>query len=316
MIHIERYMKGEAMERRSVFEERKRRLRVLSMIAALMAVTMIALCVSMVVLSVRNQKLSVQLQEEQQQMDALEAENQKLRDQLLQVQEQLAVYNQIEAEDTEPVAEKYAYLTFDDGPHANTDVILDILKTYRVPATFFVNGRESSSDIATYKRIVNEGHLLANHTYSHEYKEIYASVDAFMADVYRLEEMLLEEAEISISKVVRFPGGSNNLIAEPYVLQGIKDTLKAEGYRYFDWNVSGEDAIREGVTAKEIYDEVIRTTKGKETPVILLHSASLADGTINALPDILDYYLKNGYVFRTLDEENAPEVVLALISEE
>ena len=68
------------------------------------------------------------------------------------------------------------YLTFDDGPSANTDRILDILDQYGVKATFFVVGKEGYND--QYRRIVQDGHTLGMHSYSHVYRDIYQSVEA------------------------------------------------------------------------------------------------------------------------------------------
>ncbi|MCM1086818.1 MAG: polysaccharide deacetylase family protein, partial [Muribaculaceae bacterium] len=73
-----------------------------------------------------------------------------------------------EAEDIHKV-----YLTFDDGPSSNTGRILDILAEYDVKATFFVVGKEEEEYQALYNRIVEEGHTLGMHSYSHKYGEIY-----------------------------------------------------------------------------------------------------------------------------------------------
>ena len=70
---------------------------------------------------------------------------------------------------------KKVYLTFDDGPSSNTDQILDILKDYDVKATFFVVGKTDERSVKAYQRIVEEGHTLAMHSYSHRYDEIYES---------------------------------------------------------------------------------------------------------------------------------------------
>ena len=59
---------------------------------------------------------------------------------------------------------KYAYLTFDDGPSANTEAILDVLDQYGVKATFFVNGHTGSTMEARYNAIVDRGHALGKHT--------------------------------------------------------------------------------------------------------------------------------------------------------
>ena len=75
--------------------------------------------------------------------------------------------------------QKKVYLTFDDGPSDHTAEILDILKKNKVKATFFVVGKETEHAKKMYQRIILEGHTLAMHSYSHNYDQIYASVDAF-----------------------------------------------------------------------------------------------------------------------------------------
>ena len=74
------------------------------------------------------------------------------------------------------------YLTFDDGPSARTDEILEILDKYGVKATFFVVGANEEGDLERMQKIVAVGHTLAIHSYSHDYKKIYASVEAYLED--------------------------------------------------------------------------------------------------------------------------------------
>ena len=75
--------------------------------------------------------------------------------------------------------EKVAYLTFDDGPSSNiTPKVLDVLKEEGIKATFFVLGQNVKSHPEQLKRIYDEGHYIANHSYTHKYSKIYASVDA------------------------------------------------------------------------------------------------------------------------------------------
>ena len=82
---------------------------------------------------------------------------------------------------------KIAYLTFDDGPYELTYKVLDTLKANNVRATFFVLGKDGVED--RYKRIVNEGHTLANHTYYHNIgRGLYDSVDGFISQVDKLEK--------------------------------------------------------------------------------------------------------------------------------
>ena len=82
--------------------------------------------------------------------------------------------------------EKVVYLTFDDGPSAVTEDILDYLQEEDIPATFFVIGMETNRAEKLLKRMVTEGHSIGLHTYSHKYSEIYASPDAFFADQEKL----------------------------------------------------------------------------------------------------------------------------------
>ena len=83
---------------------------------------------------------------------------------------------------------KKVYLTFDDGPGPNTKKLLDILKKNGVKATFFVTGKTDDFSKEIYKRIVDEGHTLGMHSYSHVYEEIYASDKAFTQDLDKLYE--------------------------------------------------------------------------------------------------------------------------------
>ena len=103
------------------------------------------------------------------------------------------------------------YLTFDDGPSANTDQILDILDEYGVKATFFVVGKEGYND--QYRRIVEEGHTLGMHSYSHVYRDIYESVEAYGQDLEKLHTYLYELTGVD-SRIVRLPGGSSNTVSK------------------------------------------------------------------------------------------------------
>ena len=108
---------------------------------------------------------------------------------------------------------KKVYLTFDDGPSSNTDQILDILKDYDVKATFFVVGKTDERSVKAYQRIVEEGHTLAMHSYSHKYDEIYESKEAFARDLNSLQEYLYETTGVW-PRIYRFPGGSSNTVSK------------------------------------------------------------------------------------------------------
>ena len=147
------------------------------------------------------------------------------------------------------------YLTFDDGPGPNTDKILDILEQYGVKATFFVVGKEGYAE--QYRRIVEEGHTLGMHSYSHKYNEIYASLDAYKSDLNKLHDFLYELTGEDCN-IVRFPGGSSNTISNVDMRELIS-YLNEENIVYYDWNVSSGDATGNYKNADRIAANVLES---------------------------------------------------------
>lgn len=197
-------------------------------------------------------------------------------------------------------SEKTAYLTFDDGPTTNvTPRILDILKEKNVQATFFVLGAnvEKHPDVA--KRIADEGHLLANHSYSHDYKALYKDTETFLNDVKKAEQIILNTVgEQSYEKIFRFPGGSFESKKDKQ-----KEVLFDEGYVYVDWNAINGDAEGHDVAPSKLLQNVKKTTQGHFNVVVLMHDAATKKTTADALPDIIDYLSSEGYVFKTLSQK-------------
>lgn len=205
---------------------------------------------------------------------------------------------------TEKDTRKKVYLTFDDGPSTHTGEILDILKEYDAKATFFVNGRSSELYGDAYKRIVDEGHTLAMHSYTHVYAEVYASVDAFMDDMYTLRDYLHELTGVW-SGVYRFPGGSSNTITKINIREFGK-ALAEENIVYFDWNVSSGDGGNKPPGAEEIYKSVTDGILKKSEPVVLMHDLASKKTTVEALPLILQFIEENDCVAVGIDETTKP----------
>ncbi len=191
----------------------------------------------------------------------------------------------LQAADDDGVIRK-VYLTFDDGPSANTDAILDILAEYDVKATFFVVGKEGEWAEEAYKRIAEEGHTLGMHSYTHEYSTIYASVDAYAEDLSRLREYLYTLTGIQ-SRYVRFPGGSSNTVSDVDMKEFIT-YLNEEGFTYFDWNVSSQDASRVKLSAEEIVDNCMKGMDRQGSVIVLMHDAAGRDTTVEALPMLIE----------------------------
>ncbi len=195
------------------------------------------------------------------------------------------------------------YLTFDDGPSVNTDQILDILDEYGVKATFFVVGKEGYND--QYRRIVEEGHTLGMHSYSHVYHDIYESVEAYGQDLEKLHTYLYELTGVD-SRIVRLPGGSSNTVSKDKI-QDIIAYLGQQGMTYYDWNVSSGDAASGYVSAQQIADNVLNHVSEHHTSIVLMHDASGKNTTVEALPIILEKILESdNMVLLPITEDTVP----------
>jgi len=179
-----------------------------------------------------------------------------------------------------------AYLTFDDGPSSNTNAILDILKENDVKATFFVIGKDDEESKQLYKRIVDEGHTIAMHSYTHKYSEIYGSVEAFEADFSRIQNLIYEVTGKECL-YYRFPGGSSNQVNNDDMKQCIS-FLNSHGITYFDWNVSSGDATSKGYTSEELVENVMKDVVKYKTSVVLMHDTAEKINTVNALQSLID----------------------------
>ncbi|WP_165613225.1 polysaccharide deacetylase family protein [Desulfofundulus thermosubterraneus] len=222
----------------------------------------------------------------------------------------------------EAVSNKRVYLTFDDGPNnIFTPRILDILKQEGARATFMVVGTNVVKNPDVVRRIVNEGNGLANHTFSHDYKKIYRSPEAFIADLNRCSDAVQAITGQPV-KVFRAPAGPKNL--KPQFWKAIK----ANGYYSIGWNVVGGDDNPRGVTPDQVYNNVLnglnKVEKLQITPIILLHDGTQLntlkaspntplghyiesrEAVIKALPKTIELLKSRGYAFAIVDEKNIP----------
>ena len=195
------------------------------------------------------------------------------------------------------------YLSFDDGPSENTGAILDILRHYGVKATFFVAGNGSTYGRKMYQRIVDEGHALGNHTYSHDYARVYSSTEAYWADHVRLEELLIEATGVR-PQILRFPGGSNNTVSHKYggtdIMDQLIEMVLDKGYYYIDWNVTSQDAAVATQDVAVIIEAVLTRVRNVVNPIILFHDSSAKTTTVEALPVIIETLLDQGFSFDVL----------------
>lgn len=198
---------------------------------------------------------------------------------------------------------KRVYLTFDDGPSSNTSRILDILKEKNVKGTFFVVGRLSDTTTPMYKRIVDEGHAIGMHSYTHKYNEIYKDTDSFIYDVEKIQLLIYEQTGV-MSKLYRFPGGSSNTVSRTDIKK-LSEELNKRDIKYFDWNVvSGDASSTYGLPKEEIVRRCTQGALAHENAVILMHDLPEKATTVEALPDIIDYFQSIGVEILPLDENS------------
>lgn len=196
--------------------------------------------------------------------------------------------------------EKIVYLTIDDGPSENTLPILEILKQEEVKATFFVIGSQVERYPEILKKTHEEGHAIGNHTYSHNYSEIYQSPEAFLANLKKSDELIYELIGIR-PKVIRTPGGTHGNFHISFY-----NAVDKEDYLVYDWNVSTEDATAPLVATETIIQNVKNQVPGKNRIIMLMHDAPGKWTTVQALPQIIQYLKEEGYEFGILTPEVAP----------
>ncbi len=191
------------------------------------------------------------------------------------------------------------YLTFDDGPGAYTNALLDVLARNNVKATFFVT---CGGDDSLIKREFDEGHTVALHTCSHNYSYIYSSVDNYFADLYTVQERVKNITGYT-AMLMRFPGGSSNTVSTRYdggsrIMSYLTSEVGNRGFTYFDWNLSSGDAA--GVTSADgVYNRVVEGLKPGESTVVLQHD--IKGFSVDAVESIINYGKEHGYIFAKLD---------------
>ena len=194
------------------------------------------------------------------------------------------------------------YLTFDDGPSEHTGRLLDVLKKYGVKVTFFVTGR---GDDSYFKREFDEGHTVALHTNSHNYSYVYSSVDNYFNDLNTISDRVKAQTGVE-SKLIRFPGGSSNLVSRRYdgrtrIMSRLVNEVTARGYTYFDWNVDSNDAGG-ATSADEVFNNVTSRLVVGGDSVVLQHDVK--GFSVDAVERIINYCNEHNFIFKKLDENS------------
>lgn len=200
---------------------------------------------------------------------------------------------------------KTVYLTFDDGPSPYTPEILKILDKYNVKATFFViNGNYNKY----MKDIVEHGHAIALHTYTHDYKKIYSSEEAYYNDLQAISDVVYNETGVK-TKIIRFPGGGSNTTSRKYcsgIMSKLTTGVQEKGYYYFDWNVTSGDADGNNIPTDKLISQCKQLPSYTNTAIVLMHDTQAKRTTVEALPTIIENYIAMGCKFDLITSTTEP----------
>ncbi|WP_433922512.1 polysaccharide deacetylase family protein [Paenibacillus taichungensis] len=196
--------------------------------------------------------------------------------------------------------DKVVYLSFDDGPGNHTREVLDILRKEQVLATFFVLGEQAERYPEMIRAVVEDGHALGNHTFNHNYEQLYSDFKVFWKQI-KQTEAVVERITGFRPNLVRAPGGTYGHFDKSYF-----DLLKLGGYTVMDWNVDSGDSKRKGVPAKEILRNATKVPAGARSVIVLMHDGGAHAETVKALPGIIKYYSDQGFRFDTMKASDEP----------
>lgn len=209
-------------------------------------------------------------------------------------------YTQVPEEEKQET--KRVYLTFDDGPSVYTGQILDILAANDVKATFFVIGRDEEY-YDYYKRIVDEGHSIGLHSYSHVYQDFYASKESFAKELTDLQNLIYNVTGEK-SSIFRFPGGSSNHVSQ-LPIETYISYLNENEIRYYDWNALSGDAVTSDLSPEQLVNNIMNDVEKNQDSIVLMHDLQTTHGTVESLQLLIDTLKSEGYEILPIDE-NTP----------
>lgn len=190
---------------------------------------------------------------------------------------------------TLPPNQKVIALTFDDGPWPkSTAQVLDILKKNNIPGTFFVVGQNVKNYPDLTRRIVAEGHSIANHTWHHWYHHMNAQAAAY--EVANTTDIIFKTTGVK-SGLFRPPGG--------IMTNGVVSYARNNKYAIIMWSSDSIDYSRPAVP--RLINNIFKSAK--PGGIVLMHDGGGdRTHTVQALPEIISRFRKQGYKFVTVPE--------------
>ena len=154
-----------------------------------------------------------------------------------------------------------------------------------------------------YKNIVDHGHAIALHTYSHDFYDIYASEDDYFDDLDRISDLVYEKTGVR-SMLIRFPGGSSNTISANVrygIMSDLVDSVRDRGYQYFDWNASTSDSTTDDIG--ELLEHAKRYVDNWPF-IMLLHHPENEKSSLEAVESLILWGIEENYVFKVLEPDS------------
>lgn len=190
------------------------------------------------------------------------------------------------------------YLTFDDGPCENTELVLETLAKYDVKATFFIVAERAPCHLEILPRIIAEGHTLGIHCYSHYIDGLYWDEASFFSDFMKAQKVVYQYTG-TYAHVSRLPGGSrtahNLIITLENGYDQLREMMHNMGVRYYDWNVQPETyESTDGV-------EYLFTHPDKDYDFAIVLQHDTKGYSVLALDSMIQWALKQGYSFAPID---------------
>ncbi|MBQ2947583.1 MAG: polysaccharide deacetylase family protein [Clostridia bacterium] len=198
---------------------------------------------------------------------------------------------------------KYVYLTFDDGPKADTPELLALLEELDVPATFFFVGAKVHHFPEMARLVYEKGYTIGCHSYYHAYNRL-RDREYLQKDYDKFIGIMREIVDPAFdTKLYRFPGGSTSYPAK--TRRFVADEL---GLAWFDWNAMTNDTAA-NKTSEDLYRYAVRGAADEEVVILLAHEGIYR--TREMLPDLVQYFRDRGFEFRSLSLEQEDRDILA-----
>lgn len=182
---------------------------------------------------------------------------------------------------------QYIALTFDDGPAAETNAILDVLKEQNVQAAFFTIGKNSAANTDVVRRWDNEGHLIGNHSYNHGFNFDWQSA-----------RKMGEEIEQTNSLIKSITGKTPKLFRPPYGVTNpnLAKAINKTGMYSIGWSIRSFDT--KAKDPQQLLERIINKLKGGD--IILLHDSMPI--TREILTELIVRARKKGFTFARVDK--------------